>query len=112
MLAYCVLALGHIIYLLSIGTTSDAWNSVAEVVALTINSSPTQSLHNTCSGIYGTRPFRTMVRIVATAPESGRSSDHLELVFDEGSEGAKRSPRVRVKFDEEYGCYHPTTQCD
>ena len=74
-------------YLGSTGISSGSWDSVAEVVALAMNSSPTQHLQNTCSGIIGVKPFRTRVRILATASQVGEKQDHLELVFGEKDEG-------------------------
>ena len=105
MIAYCILALGHIFYLGFTGLSSDAWDSAAEVVALAMNSSPTQHLENTCSGIYGIKVFQTTVRIVATKRESSGTEDHLELVF--GDESEAKGPEVRMKMDEEYGSFPP-----
>ena len=86
MISYCALALTHMIYLGTTGLSSDAWDSAAEVVALAMNSAPTEQLKNTCSGIIGVKPFRTRVWILATASEPGEREDHLELVFGEKSE--------------------------
>ncbi|MCJ1357082.1 MAG: hypothetical protein MMC33_007078 [Icmadophila ericetorum] len=44
MFCYYLLAFGHTIYLLTTGLTSGAWNTAAEVVALTMNSTPTKFL--------------------------------------------------------------------
>lgn len=77
MLCYCILVLGHIIYSAIFGVSSTAWDSVAELVALTMNSSPTKILQNTCAGIVGRQALKTTVRVMATTP------GHLELVFGE-----------------------------
>lgn len=103
MITYCVLATCHILYLGIFGISSDSWNSAAEVVALAMNSSPTQHLRNTCSGIYGMKLFRTTVRIVATAQEAGGKEDHLELAFGEKSEAEK--PQLKLVVGEEYGSF-------
>ena len=103
MVTYCVLALCHILYLGIFGISGDSWNSLAEVVALAINSSPTRHLQNTCSGIYGMRLFRTKVRVVATAQEAGGKEDHLELIFGEKSEAKK--PQIKLVVGEEYGSF-------
>ena len=92
------------------GLSSDAWDSAAEVIALAMNSSPTQYLQNTCSGIYGMRPFQTTVRIVATAPTPGEKQDHLELVFGPSSEA--KTSQVKMEMNEEYGAVHPRTYRD
>lgn len=66
MLAYCVLVLGHIIYSTISGISSTAWDSTTEFVALTMNSSPTKILQNTCAGIIGSTALKTLVRVLAT----------------------------------------------
>ena len=101
MVTYCVLAVSHTFYLGIWSVSSDSWNSAAEVVALTMNSTPTRHLQNTCSGIYGMKLFRTTVRIVATAQEAGGKEDHLELVFGETSES--KEPQSKLVVGEEYG---------
>ncbi|MCJ1467198.1 hypothetical protein MMC07_005821 [Pseudocyphellaria aurata] len=77
MLSYVLLALGHIIYSAISGISSTAWDSVGELVALTVNSSPSKVLQNTCAGIVGRQALKTNVRVLATTP------GHLELVFGE-----------------------------
>ena len=88
------------IYLGSTGISSGCWDSAAEVVALAMNSAPTQHLQNTCSGIIGMKPFRTRVRILATTSAAGEQ-DHLELVFGENAELHGRG--VKMEFNREYG---------
>ena len=100
MIAYCSLAVGHMIYLGSTGISSGSWDSAAEIVALAMNSAPTQHLQNTCSGIIGMKPFRTRVRILATRSTAGEE-DHLELVFGEQAEAQGRG--VNMEFNKEYG---------
>lgn len=95
MLAYCVLVLGHIIYSILSGISSSAWDSTAEFVALTMNSSPTEILQNTCAGIIGLKAFKTPVRVLAT------TQGHLELVFGEVKDlNAQASTLV---MNEKYG---------
>lgn len=77
MFTYCVLVLAHVIYSAISGVSSTAWDSVAELVALAMNSSPTETLQNTCAGITGRRAYETRVRVLKT------SEKHLELVFGE-----------------------------
>lgn len=77
MLAYCLLVLGHIIYYTIFGVSSSAWDSIAELVALAMNSSPTKTLQNTCAGIIGLKALKSPVRVLVTSP------GHLELVFGE-----------------------------
>ena len=101
MVAYCILAVCHIFYLGIAGVSGDAWDSVAEVMALAMNSSPTRHLHNTCSGIYGIKPFQTTVRVVATSGEASQKGNHLELVF--GEQSPSQESGVKLEIDEEYG---------
>ena len=91
------------------GISSSSWDSAAEVVALAINSAPTQHLQNTCSGIIGMKPFRTRVRILATASSTGEE-DHLELVFGEKTDDQGRG--VRVELNKEYGTLKEKVHCD
>ena len=100
MITYCALAVGHMFYLGSTGISSGCWDSAAEIVALAMNSASTQHLQNTCSGIIGMKPFKTRVRILATANAAGEH-DHLELVFGEKTEAQGRG--VRMEFNKEYG---------
>lgn len=95
MLVYCILALAHIIYSAISGVSSTAWDSVAEMLALAMNSSPTESLHNTCAGIVGKKAYQANVRVLKT------SEKHLELVF-----GKIKDPNADVSklvMNEQYG---------
>lgn len=95
MLVYCVLVLGHIFYSAISGVSSTAWDSAAELVALAMNSSPTETLQNTCAGIIGRKALKTPVRVLAT------TQGHLELVFGEGKNpNAQTSELV---MNERYG---------
>ena len=95
MLTYCALVLAHIIYSTISGVSSTAWDSVAELVALAMNSSPSEILQNTCAGIIGRRAYQTQVRVLKT------SEKHLELVF-----GKVKDPNADVSeliMNEKYG---------
>lgn len=95
MLAYCALVLGHIIYSAVSGVSSTAWDSTAEFVALTMNSSPTEILQNTCAGIIGLAALKSSVRVLAT------TQGHLELVF-----GEVKTPNAQAStlvMNEKYG---------
>ena len=86
MLVYCIIAFSHILYSLVSGISSTAWDSTAEVVALAMNSSPTDHLQNTCAGIIGVKTFRTPVRILASKMNDAKEEGHLELVFGDEKE--------------------------
>ena len=95
MFTYCILVLAHIIYSAISGVSSTAWDSVAELVALAMNSSPTEILENTCAGIVGRKVYQAHVRVLKT------SEKHLELVF-----GEIKDPNADVSelvMNEEYG---------
>ena len=94
MLAYCIIALAHIIYSGITGLSSTAWDSIGEVIALAMNSSPSAHLQNTCAGIIGTKAYKTNVRVVAT------KGDHLELVFGETTQDANFE---EMEVNREYG---------
>jgi hypothetical protein len=72
--AYAVLALVHIWFTFQKGMTSQAWDSVAEVIALAMQSRPTEALRNTSAGITTATVFTRMVKVVQT----GESGEHLE----------------------------------
>lgn len=95
MVTYCVLALAHLLYSAISGVSSTAWDSTAELVALAMNSSPTEALHNTCAGIIGKRAYQTNVRVMKT------SEKHLELVFGEVKD--PNADITKLVMDEKYG---------
>lgn len=95
MLFYCVLVLGHIFYSAISGVSSTAWDSAAELVALAMNSSPTETLQNTCAGIIGRKALETPVRVLAT------TQGHLELVFGEGK--GPNAQTSELVMNEKYG---------
>lgn len=95
MFTYCILVLAHIIYSAISGVSSTAWDSVAELVALAMNSSPTEILENTCAGILGRKAYQTHVRVLKT------SEKHLELVFGEIKD--LNADVSELVMNEEYG---------
>lgn len=99
MFAFCVLAFGHTIYLAASGVSSTAWNSPAEIVALAMNSSPTEYLHNTCAGIIGINAFKTPVQILARGDDE--ETEHLELVF--GDKKTVDAGSSKLTKNKEYG---------
>ena len=80
LLLYCTFAIIHIFYAGITGISSTCWDSIAEVTALAVNSSPTTALRNTCAGITEFAIFKLPVRILAMRDEEGEG-EHLELVF-------------------------------
>lgn len=95
MFTYCILVLAHLIYSAISGVSSTAWDSVAELVALAMNSSPTKTLQNTCAGIIGRTALQTNVRVLKT------SEKHLELVFGEAKN--PNASNFKLAMNEKYG---------
>ena len=100
MMVYCVLVLGHTIYSGITGVSSNCWDTIAEVTALAINSTPTAALRNTCAGISELHIFKLPVRILVSRDEEGEG-EHLELVFGPVDE-AKTKART-IKPNRTYG---------
>jgi hypothetical protein len=80
LMLHASLAVCHSIYEMMSGLSSSSWDSVAELLALAMNSSPTKTLQNTCAGISQLATMKLLVRVVAT------KVDHLELDFTSPSE--------------------------
>lgn len=100
MMVYCVLVLGHTIYSGITGISSNCWDTIAEVTALAINSTPTAALRNTCAGISELHIFKLPVRILVSRDDEGEG-EHLELVFGPVDE-AKTKART-IKPNRTYG---------
>ena len=80
LLIYCLVAVAHIIYAGISGISSTCWDSIGEVTALAMNSTPTATLRNTCAGITELNIFKLPVRVLAFRDAEG-DGEHLELVF-------------------------------
>lgn len=63
-----------------LGISSTCWDSIGEVTALAMNSTPTVLLKNTCAGIMELNIFKLPVRVLAMRDGDG-DGEHLELVF-------------------------------
>jgi hypothetical protein len=85
---------------LILGISSTCWDSIAEVTALAINSTPTTALRNTCAGITEIRIFKVPVRILAMRDLEG-DGEHLELVF--GDVDAEQARKMSIKSNRKYG---------
>ncbi|PMD29179.1 hypothetical protein L207DRAFT_642636 [Hyaloscypha variabilis F] len=110
LILYCIVAIAHIVYSVISGISSAAWDSISELVALSINSRPTIELQNTCTGIRTTAIFEHKVRIASTSgvlfgepvPQSKASSEpvgyHLELLFPSQNEHAIANVMVNTEY--------------
>ncbi|KAL8772411.1 MAG: hypothetical protein Q9209_002362 [Squamulea sp. 1 TL-2023] len=103
---YCFLALGHVFYASYSGISSTAWDSISEVTALAMNSTPTAALRNTCAGITELRIFKLSVRVLVRNDVEGEG-EHLELVF--GDVDQEKVEDSTIKPNRVYGTM-PTTE--
>jgi len=79
LLFYCIVAVLHIIYSVWAGLSSQSWDTVAEVVALAMQSQPTEKLKNTSAGISSTAIFKHNIKVRKT----GEDGKRLEMLFDD-----------------------------
>ena len=94
LLAYCLIAIAHIIYAGISGISSTCWDSIGEVTALAMNSTPTAALRNTCAGITELKIFKLPVRVLAFRDAEG-DGEHLELVFGDLDEKTLESRTIK-----------------
>ena len=97
LLLHAVLALCHTVYEVGSGLSSSSWDSVVELVALAMNSTPTTALLNTCAGITRIATMKLMVRIVVT------KADHLELEFSSPNSMKRTSRTNGFEVNTAYG---------
>ena len=85
------MAIVHVIIVITGNWTSNSWDTVTELLALAVNSKPTERLANTSAGIKKTVTWEEMVKI--------REVDErrLELVF-----GGRTDAGERAKMGKEY----------
>ena len=100
LLIYCLIVVVHIIYAGISGVSSTCWDSISEVTALAMNSTPTVLLRNTCAGISEINIFKLPVRVLAFADAEGEG-EHLELVF--GNLDEKTLENRTIKPNRVYG---------
>lgn len=105
LLAYCVVALAHIFYAGISGISSTCWDSIGEVTALAVNSTPSALLRNTCAGITELNIFKTPVRVLAFRDSENSDGEHLELVFGDLDE--KSIQHQVIKENRVYGTMPP-----
>ncbi|KAL8707031.1 MAG: hypothetical protein Q9225_007869 [Loekoesia sp. 1 TL-2023] len=98
--SYCLLVIGHVLYSGITGISSNCWDTVSELTALAINSTPTAALRNTCAGISELHIFKLPVRILVSKDEEGEG-EHLELVF--GHVNEDQAKEKTIKANRTYG---------
>lgn len=125
LLAYCIIALSHVLYagisgksslyilvltfINYLGISSTCWDSIGEVTALAVNSTPTVLLKNTCAGIMELNIFKLPVRVLAIRDSEG-DGEHLELVF--GNVDEKEMRGTPIKPDRVYGTLPKVVKAD
>jgi len=78
LLLHVAVSIGHIIIVVSCRTwTSCSWAIIGGMMALAMNSQPTEKLRNTCAGIPESTTWKETVKVREV------SDGHLELVFDD-----------------------------
>ncbi|KAM0804319.1 hypothetical protein BDR22DRAFT_959977 [Usnea florida] len=95
LLIYCVIALSHVLYAGISGISSTCWDSIGEVTALAMNSTPTILLKNTCAGILELNIFKIPVRVLAFRDDEAGDGEHLELVFGDVDEKNVRGTPIK-----------------
>ena len=95
LLIYCLMAILHIVYAGTSGISSTSWDSIGEVIALAMNSTPTTKLRNTCAGITDPFIYKLPVRIMTRQDAEGEG-EHLELVFDDVDEEEAVSNSIKA----------------
>ncbi|KAL9591419.1 MAG: hypothetical protein Q9179_007742 [Wetmoreana sp. 5 TL-2023] len=98
--AYCLLVVGHTFYSGITGISANCWDTIAEVTALAVNSTPTAALRNTCAGITEMHIFKLPVRVLVSKDEEGEG-EHLELVF--GQVDNEKTEERRIRENRTYG---------
>ena len=96
LLVHVALAQTHMGLVLSGGSFSSAWSTMGEMLVLTVNSSSTEHLRNTCAGVGQRQTWGLITKVRET-------SDHrVELVFEE-DEREDGQPLGQVKPGKKYG---------
>ena len=89
------------VYIPSAGISSTCWDSMAEVTALAMNSTPTAALRNTCAGITELKIFKLPIRILVKNDVEGEG-EHLELSFGD-SDNRDMAAGETIKMNRAYG---------
>ncbi|KAL8834805.1 MAG: hypothetical protein Q9170_003601 [Blastenia crenularia] len=92
--------MGYLVYSIITGISSNSWDTIAELTALAINSTPTAALRNTCAAISELQIFKLPVLILVSKDVEGEG-EHLELVF--GHIDDEKVEERKIKPDRTYG---------
>lgn len=78
LILYCLYITVHVVYIFILGSSMPAWNSIANLTALSLNSTPTSILKNTSAGVSKRSTFRNLVSV-----QEVEANKQLELVFED-----------------------------
>lgn len=92
---YCIVTILYLIYTITTGSTSTAWNSGIELVMLALQSRKPDHLGHTSVGIDSVKTFSESVGIRVN------TDDQLELVFEHDGEFRKRG-LSKIQWNKEY----------
>ncbi|KAL8752338.1 MAG: hypothetical protein Q9199_005812 [Rusavskia elegans] len=95
LLTYCTFAIAHTCYAGISGISSSCWDSIGEVTALAMNSTPNLLLRNTSSGIADAKIFKLPARIFAMPDQAGEG-EHLELVLGDQEKNVIEKRTLKV----------------
>ncbi len=90
LLLHAALAIIYVLFALSQKWTTNSWTNTMELLALAMNSTPTQRLSNTSAGIRKSVTWKEIVRIREV------DDTKLQLVFDDAGMGEK--PKLGKKY--------------
>lgn len=93
MVAYCVITIAYVAYIISTGHTSIAWDSATELIMLALQSKEPAGLGHISVGLDSMDTFRKGVGIRVSSIEdegTGQEVERLELVFEDDVEDKKR----------------------
>lgn len=97
LIIYCLYVISYVVYSISTGKSSRAWDKIASITALAFKSRPSKVLENTSVGISRTDTFRNLVSV-----REVESERRLEMVF-QSDEQDRGGLLRRVRAGKAYG---------
>lgn len=96
LLTYASIAIVFVLYTSIRGISSSAWDSIAELTTLAINSPPSSQLANTCAGITTVNTYKTMAKVVVVDSTTSDTHQHgqTQQSGGGGSSGVKHAQLV------------------
>ncbi|KAI3199016.1 hypothetical protein CBS147311_6100 [Penicillium roqueforti] len=85
LVTHLLMATAHIAYIIRTRCTSSSWGSVAQIIALSQNSPPSDVLENTSGGIKSRKTLLQMAKIRVRKIPDWPNHEHVELLFEGSS---------------------------